>query len=81
MLGIMASFAEFEKARFVERVHAGLARAKRQGKRLGRPRLALVAPAASGLTVRQAATLWGCSKSTAARRLAAGKAPASVAVA
>jgi DNA invertase Pin-like site-specific DNA recombinase len=81
MLGIMASFAEFEKARIVERVHAGLARAKRQGKRLGRPRRTVAAEAASGLTVRQAAALWGCSKSTAARRLAAGKVPASAAVA
>src|SRR5688572_22497763 len=82
-LGDQATLATpvFEKARIVERVHAGLARAKRPGKRLGRPRIALVTEAASGLTVRQAAALWGCSKSTAARRLAAGEAPASIAVA
>jgi DNA invertase Pin-like site-specific DNA recombinase len=37
MLGV---FAEFERAMIVERVHAGLRRAKAQGKILGRPRVA-----------------------------------------
>jgi DNA invertase Pin-like site-specific DNA recombinase len=37
MLGV---FAEFERAMIVERVHAGLRRAKAQGKTLGRPRVA-----------------------------------------
>jgi DNA invertase Pin-like site-specific DNA recombinase len=36
MLGV---FAEFERAMIVGRVHAGLRRAKAQGKRLGRPRV------------------------------------------
>ena len=36
-LHILAALSEFEKARIVERVQAGLARARRQGKRLGRP--------------------------------------------
>jgi len=36
MLGV---FAEFERAMIVERVHAGLRRARAQGKRLGRPRV------------------------------------------
>jgi len=36
MLGV---FAEFERAMIVERVHAGLKRAKAQGKVLGRPRV------------------------------------------
>ena len=36
MLGV---FAEFERAMIVERVNAGLARARAQGKRLGRPSL------------------------------------------
>jgi DNA invertase Pin-like site-specific DNA recombinase len=31
-------FAEFERAMIVERVKAGLARAREQGKRMGRPR-------------------------------------------
>lgn len=37
MFGMMAVFAEFERAMIVERVNAGLARAKAQGKKLGRP--------------------------------------------
>jgi DNA invertase Pin-like site-specific DNA recombinase len=37
MLGV---FAEFERAMIVERVQAGLRRAKAQGKQLGRPRVA-----------------------------------------
>ena len=54
-----------------ERVVAGLARAKRDGTRLGRRRTTpLPAGAPPGLTVRQAAALWSCSRSTAARRLA-----------
>jgi len=34
---ILASVAQFERERIIERVKAGLARAKRQGRRLGRP--------------------------------------------
>ena len=37
-LGMMAVFAQFERAIIVERVNAGLAAAKRRGVRLGRPR-------------------------------------------
>jgi DNA invertase Pin-like site-specific DNA recombinase len=36
--GVLGSIAEFERARTVERVRAGLARAKAQGQRLGRRR-------------------------------------------
>jgi len=36
---ILAAIAQFERERIVERVKAGLARAKRQGRRLGRPPL------------------------------------------
>ena len=36
MLGILGSFAEFERERIRERIHAGMARARREGKRLGR---------------------------------------------
>lgn len=39
LFGMMAVFAEFERAMIQERVNAGLARAKAQGKRLGRPTL------------------------------------------
>jgi len=74
---ILAALAEFERARIAERVKAGLARARAQGKRLGRPRA--VRPPVEipkGLTVRAAAELWGVSKSTAARRLREGRLPA-----
>jgi DNA invertase Pin-like site-specific DNA recombinase len=62
LLGIMGSFAEFERERIRERIHAGLARARRQGQKLGRRRqrisereLAKVA----GLSVREAAKVLG----------------------
>lgn len=74
--GVLASIAEFERARIQERIHAGLGRARAQGKRIGRPRTTpLPSSAPSGLTVRQAAAAWGVSKSTAARRLLAGATP------
>src|SRR5207302_7815428 len=37
LLNLMASFAQFERALIAERVKAGMARAKKQGRRLGRP--------------------------------------------
>ena len=37
--GMLAVFAEFEKNLIVERVNAGLDRAKKQGKQLGRPKV------------------------------------------
>lgn len=40
MFQMIGVFAEFERAMVVERVKAGLARARSQGKRLGRPSLA-----------------------------------------
>ena len=39
MFGMLAVFAEFEKNLIVERVNAGLDRAKKQGKQLGRPKV------------------------------------------
>jgi DNA invertase Pin-like site-specific DNA recombinase len=40
MFQMMGVFAEFERAMIQERVRAGLARAKSEGKRLGRPPIA-----------------------------------------
>jgi DNA invertase Pin-like site-specific DNA recombinase len=40
MFQMMGVFAEFERAMIVERVKAGLSRARSQGKRLGRPPVA-----------------------------------------
>src|SRR5712691_10378166 len=70
---ILGAIAEFERARIAERVRAGLRRARARGKRLGRPRRHTVPDLAPELTVRLAAAQWGVSKSTAARRLAAGR--------
>ena len=39
MFQMMGVFAEFERAMIVERVKSGLARARSQGRRLGRPTL------------------------------------------
>jgi DNA invertase Pin-like site-specific DNA recombinase len=81
-LHILGAFAEFERGRITERVHAGIARARQQGKRLGRRRSTpLPTEAPKGLTVRQAAALWGCSKSQAARRLSRGDVPPAASVA
>ena len=75
-LHILAALSEFERARIQERVRAGLARARQQGKRLGRRRLHPVpSTLPKGLTVRAAAATWGVSKSTAARWLSSGQVP------
>lgn len=70
---ILRAIAEFERARIQERVRAGLARARAQGVRLGRPRrqidperLASVA----GLPEREAARRLGIPRSTLQRWLA-----------
>jgi DNA invertase Pin-like site-specific DNA recombinase len=72
-LHILAALAEFERARIQERVKAGLARARTQGVRLGRPRrridperLATVA----NLPEREAARRLGIPRSTLQRALA-----------
>jgi DNA invertase Pin-like site-specific DNA recombinase len=39
MLGMAAVFAEFERSTTIERINAGLARARAEGKQLGRPRV------------------------------------------
>ncbi|MGB2713264.1 MAG: recombinase family protein [Vicinamibacterales bacterium] len=72
--GILGSIAEFERARIQERIHAGLARARAQGKKLGRRRKRPL-PGGHQITVRAAARLWRVSPATAARRLARGETP------
>jgi DNA invertase Pin-like site-specific DNA recombinase len=71
--GVLASIAEFERERIRERVLAGLARAKAQGVRLGRPRRRIdperVASVA-GLPEREAARRLGIPRSTFQRWLA-----------
>src|SRR4051794_26537023 len=62
---MMGVFAEFERAMIVERVNAGLARAKAQGAKLGRPRLpggkeqAIRDELAAGLSIRATAQKLG----------------------
>jgi DNA invertase Pin-like site-specific DNA recombinase len=58
--GVLASIAEFERARIQERIRAGLSRAKAQGTRLGRR------PSAA---VRRLDTCAGLSHAAAAKRL------------
>ncbi|HLY24366.1 MAG TPA: recombinase family protein [bacterium] len=76
LLNILASVAQFERALISERVRAGMERAKRQGKAVGRPHIlngaldALVPDIRAGrLSHRQAARQLGVSASTVYRRL------------
>ncbi len=69
---ILGAISEFERARCAERVRAGLARVRRQGRRLGRPPVMVSREAVDsvrGLPVREAARRLGVSRSTAHRVL------------
>ena len=71
-LHILAALAEFERARIAERVAAGLARARQNGTRLGRPEIVVpesVLGSVRGLSVREAARRLGVSPATAHRWL------------
>jgi DNA invertase Pin-like site-specific DNA recombinase len=77
MLNILASFAQFEKALIAERVRAGMNRAKREGKAIGRPRLVLPARwtevrqriETGAMSAREAARVLGIGRSTVLRLL------------
>lgn len=74
MFALIGVLAEVERAWIVERTHAGLRRARAQGKRLGRPPVAvdrerLAKLHAEGLSVRETARRMGLSRATAARHL------------
>lgn len=71
-LHLLAAISQFERERIRERVLAGLQRARKAGKRLGRPRTRPAKIDVPGGSVRAAAEAWGVSKSTAARWIAAG---------
>lgn len=71
---MVAAISEFERALLIERTHAGLARAKAQGKKLGRP--SALTPAketkvrellAGGMGIMRAAKIAGIGTSTAAK--------------
>lgn len=68
MAGLLSVFAEFEREILRERVRAGLAQARQDGKKLGRPQTA-------ALQADQVATLHraGISKAEIARRLQIGR--------
>lgn len=73
MFQMMGVFAEFERAMIRERVNAGLARAKSEGKTLGRPKVAadktsaIRASLAAGHSVRAVAKSTGASVGTVHR--------------
>ena len=72
-LHVLAALAEFERGRIVERVQAGLQRAKRQGRTLGRPRASISRfqlARVEGLSTREAAKVLGIPRSTLQRHLA-----------
>ena len=68
MAGLLAVFAEFEREILRERVRAGLAHARQQGKRLGRPPSAAHKASEARKLLRQ-----GISKSEIARQLQIGR--------
>jgi DNA invertase Pin-like site-specific DNA recombinase len=73
MFQMMGVFAEFERAMIQERVRAGLARAKDEGKHLGRPPMPselqerILDARAGGLSVRKTAAKYGIDPSTVQR--------------
>ncbi len=72
-LHILGAIAEFERSRVIERVQAGLQRAKRQGRTLGRPRAIISRfqlARVEGLSTREAAKVLGIPRSTLQRYLA-----------
>lgn len=77
MFGMLSIFAEFERSLIVERVHAGLDRAKAQGKVLGRPKTmedetahAIREAREGGLSFRKVAKEFGVSVSAVQRAVA-----------
>jgi DNA invertase Pin-like site-specific DNA recombinase len=74
ILQILGALAEYERGLIRERVNAGIARAKAQGKHCGRPRVDLelrpaVAMLKEGRGLREVAKILGVSRSTLRRRL------------
>jgi DNA invertase Pin-like site-specific DNA recombinase len=75
---ILGAIAEFERARIVERVRAGLARRVAQGKPLGRPRQTICGDdlaRTAALSTRQAAAVLGVSHAAVHRARAVSKTP------
>jgi len=79
-LHVLSAISQFERDRIAERVRAGLARAKAQGRCLGRPRNSPALIDVPGGSVRAAARIWGVAPSTAARYITTGRKPEGVRV-
>lgn len=74
VIGLLATIAEFERRRLRERVNAGLERARKEGKRLGRPAAILDRQKAQDLikdghSIRDAARILGVPYATLHARL------------
>ena len=74
VLAILAAIAKHERIRLSQRIHTGLRRARREGKQIGRPRVAVrggrVAELrAQGWSIRQIVSETGLSHGTVARTL------------
>jgi DNA invertase Pin-like site-specific DNA recombinase len=76
LFNLLAAFSQFERSLIAERVRAGMARAKKQGKALGRPRILngeweTIAPqiASGQISQRDAAKQLGVGRGTIQRRL------------
>jgi len=72
LLQMFSAFAEFEKSRIIERTQEGLARARAEGKILGRPKVIydtklLAELVATGKSAAQISSILGVSRATAAR--------------
>jgi DNA invertase Pin-like site-specific DNA recombinase len=73
LFGMLSVFADFERAMIAERTKAGMARARAQGKVIGRPRLpmavedAVRASLAEGMGICRAAKAHGCGVGTVQR--------------
>jgi len=72
VLSILATIAKQERVRLSERTHAGLARARRQGRTLGRPRVVcdrdkIRRMRTSGASLGEIARVTGMAKTTVAR--------------
>lgn len=80
LLGVISWVAEQERLRLTERVRAGVARARRQGVRLGRPKAVIDLARAlqlksEGASLRGIAATLGCSTSVLQRLLAVSQNP------
>lgn len=79
LVSVMAFIGSFERERLVERTRAGMDRARRQGKQIGRPRAQVDLQKAlqlrqQGLGLRPVARAVGCSTATLSRLLAGARA-------